>query len=396
MKQKLIYIAGFRQHAGKTTTSLGIISELAKYYPKEKIGYIKPVGQEMYTLPDGRKVDKDAKIIERFGIQGLDMDHVSPVRMASGFTRNYLKANNKAELREQYKNDILKAIEALKDKEIIIVEGTGHPGVGGIVGLSNSKVSKLLNADIIYLASGGLGKSIDMLETDMSYFANEGCKVKGIIFNKVIENKRDSMKEVITEELINSMFTKFPDDINILGYLPELEYLNNPSMQLMLKKFPDAHAVGNVNDKIWHPPCRKIKIISLPYRAFEPEEHIRARDVVVITSESEKRVQKILDYHKSLEDEGGLGGLIFTCRKDKCNYNSNYNKIIEYNIPAFYVNDDTAETDYKLYECYQNTKIQVYDDEKIQSIQDLFTNYFETEKFLKAFDLNTKPISQNS
>ncbi|MBN2651801.1 MAG: AAA family ATPase [Spirochaetales bacterium] len=396
MRQKLIYIAGFRQHAGKTTTSLGIISELSKYYPLEKIGYIKPVGQEMYTLPDGRKVDKDAKIIERFGIQGLDMDHVSPIRIASGFTKDFLRSDHREELMLEYRNRILEAVETLKDKEIIIVEGTGHPGVGGVVGLSNSKVSKLLDADIIYLAGGGLGKALDMLETDMSYFAHEGCRVKGIIFNKVLADKRDSMKDIITEGLINSMFKNFPDTIKILGYLPELEYLNKPSMYLMLKKFPTAYAVGNINDTIWLTPCRKIKIISLPNRVFKPCEYLKAHDVVVITAASKRRLQRILDYHKSIKSEGGLGGIVLTCKKPSIKIIKNIKKIIKYNIPAFYVDEDTAETDIRLYECYNNTKIQTFDSEKIKSIQSMFAQYFETDKFMDAFGLDPTPNSEKN
>ena len=64
--QTIIYIAGFRQHAGKTFTSIGLISRLREIYTPEEIGYIKPVGQELFTLPNGEKIDKDAIIIKEF------------------------------------------------------------------------------------------------------------------------------------------------------------------------------------------------------------------------------------------------------------------------------------------------------------------------------------------
>ena len=39
MKPKIIYIAGFRQHAGKTTTSLGMIHSLSRIFdPDDQAG----------------------------------------------------------------------------------------------------------------------------------------------------------------------------------------------------------------------------------------------------------------------------------------------------------------------------------------------------------------------
>ena len=67
-KPNVIFIAGERQHAGKTTTSLVIISALSKFMDPKDIGYFKPVGQEMVTLPNGEKIDKDVLIIKQFTV----------------------------------------------------------------------------------------------------------------------------------------------------------------------------------------------------------------------------------------------------------------------------------------------------------------------------------------
>ena len=50
----------------KLTTSLGIISALSKYMDPKGIDNFKPVGQEMVTLPNGEKIDKDVLIIKQF------------------------------------------------------------------------------------------------------------------------------------------------------------------------------------------------------------------------------------------------------------------------------------------------------------------------------------------
>ena len=140
MAPLIIYVAGFRQHAGKTITSLGLLSSLQKYIPPEKLGYIKPVGQELVELQDGKRVDKDALIIEKFGgIPDIDLECISPVRLGSGFTKKYLDAPDRKARTNELRDKILTAFKKLAHKDIIIAEGTGHPGVGGIVGWSNAR-----------------------------------------------------------------------------------------------------------------------------------------------------------------------------------------------------------------------------------------------------------------
>ena len=69
MKPKIIYIAGFRQHAGKTTTSLGMIHSLSRIFDPDDIGYIKPVGQETvlqrHTVHHLHLGEVDHRILER-------------------------------------------------------------------------------------------------------------------------------------------------------------------------------------------------------------------------------------------------------------------------------------------------------------------------------------------
>ena len=55
-KPVVVFIAGERQHAGKTVTSLGIISALCNHIDPADIGYFKPVGQELVTLPNGERI----------------------------------------------------------------------------------------------------------------------------------------------------------------------------------------------------------------------------------------------------------------------------------------------------------------------------------------------------
>ncbi len=66
MPPTIVYITGFRQHAGKTVTALGILSRLRRIMDPSRIAYLKPVGQELVTLSDGSQIDKDARLLQEF------------------------------------------------------------------------------------------------------------------------------------------------------------------------------------------------------------------------------------------------------------------------------------------------------------------------------------------
>ncbi len=384
----IIYVAGFRQHAGKTFTSLGLISQLRRFLKPEEIGYIKPVGQELFTLPDGRKIDKDAVIIKEFILPTLDMNSVSPVRLGRGVTKKFLSSDNQEMVVKGYQDSIDKAILDLKDKKVIIAEGTGHPGVGGIVNLSNSAVSSRLNADIIYLAGGGIGKTLDMLEVDINYFHSTGARVKGIIFNKLIPNKIDDMKKYITQDYLTKRFSKDDEPIHILGWIPEVKGLNKPSMRLIQKSFPTAIAAGEVDDDQWGIPCSGVTIVSQSNRTFKPIEHIKTGDVIILSSYSTRRLKKILTYNKTLAKDNKISGIIFTCAKVNDALKKSMKMVINERVPALYVEDDTSLADEKLYKCIKNTKLQSYDKNKNQRIIETFNDHFDIEELKKAFKLD--------
>lgn len=387
-KPTIIYIAGFRQHAGKTFTSIGLISQLRKFLPPEEIGYIKPVGQELFTLPDGRKIDKDAVIIKEFVLPTLDMDVVSPVRLGRGVTKTFLASDNQGEIVRGYCKDIDEAIERLSTKKVIVAEGTGHPGVGGIVNLSNSGVANRLGADIIYLAGGGIGKTLDMLEVDFNYFHTTGARIKGIIFNKLIPSKVDEMKKYITEEYLTKRFSKDGSKIHILGWLPEVKGLNKPSMRLIKKSFPDAIVPGSMDTKEWSVPCSGVTIVSQSYRTFKPQDHIKPGNIVIISSHSHRRLKKILAYNKKLGADEKITGFIFTCTQVSENLRRSIKMVMGQRVPALYVSEDTSSADDKLYKCIKNTKLQSYDSEKNRRIIDIFDKNFDTQSLKEAFNID--------
>jgi len=383
----IVFIAGERQHAGKTVTSLGIISALSNHIDPQDIGYFKPVGQEMITLPNGERIDKDVRIIKEFtGLDMPDMGMLSPVKIVSGVTRDYITGTQQKEITARFEQAVHNTLDALSDKKLIIAEGTGHPGVGSVVGMANSRVANLLEAKILYLVGGGIGRTIDELEVDLSYFSHHHSRVAGVLFNKVLPDKVEMMADVLTEEALDRIFPEWEPSLKVFGYMPQVKYLNNPSMHLISHSFKEHRTIrGGRSASAWHLPCRKVKIISQDYDFFNPAI-LRPRDIAVIGAGSHRRVKKIVEYNHSLPDEK-LGGLILTCANDQTPDANTIEVLANSCLPAIAVQKDTADTDATLYKCFNNTKLQLYDRMKHKLIVDLFAEHFDVERFIRTFGL---------
>ena len=387
-KPPVVFIAGERQHAGKTVTSLGLISALTNHIDPADIGYFKPVGQEMVTLPNGERIDKDVRIVKEFtGLDMPDMGMLSPVRVVSGVTKDYITGTQQKEITRRFEASIHKTLESLSGKKLIIAEGTGHPGVGSVVGLANSRVANLLDARILYLVGGGIGRTVDELEVDLSYFSHHHSRVAGILFNKVLPTKVDMMKEILTESSLERIFPEWDPALKVFGYMPQVKYLNNPSMHLISQSFKEHKAMrcGRCASA-WHLPCRKIKIISQDYEFFNPEGSLRPRDIAVLGASSRRRLKKLIDFNRSLPEEK-LGGIILTCATEDMPDASAMELLKDSGLPVIAVKQDTAESDALLYKCFNNTKLQLYDTMKHQLIVKLFEEHFDAKRFIRSFGI---------
>ncbi len=385
----VVFIAGERQHAGKTVASLGLIATLSNIIDPKDIGYFKPVGQEMVELPDGVKIDKDIQIVQEFTkLHMPDLGMLSPVRVVSGVTRKYLQSEDPQRITAGFETAIARALDALGDKKLIIAEGTGHPGVGSVVGLSNARVANLLGARILYLVGGGIGRTLDELEVDLSYFSHHHSRVAGVLFNKVDPDKRQQMVDVLTEGAVQRMFPNFDPPLRVFGHLPRVTYLNNPSMHLIAKSFR-GHRVMPCQgcEESWYRACRTVKIFSQDYRRFSPETRLQERDIAVIGAGSRRRVKRLVELNESLPAGQKLGGIILTCANEQMPDEVTSSYLRAGTVPAIAVPSDTAETDAILYQCFSNTKLQPYDKVKHSRIVELFAKHFDLDHFVSALGL---------
>jgi len=230
---KGFFIAATGQNVGKTTTCLGLLSGLKKIY--QKIGFIKPVGQEHIETDGGDHVDKDVLLFKTYFNLLDPYEEMSPVLLPRGFTRDYLDGLvDHDDLVEKIKTSYRSITSR---NEITVIEGTGHTGVGSIIDLNNAQVAAHLKSPVIIVASGGLGSSFDELTLNYTQCEKYGVKVAGVILNRVLEDKREMILEYIPKAL-----KKW--NIPLLGCIPYNSFLSSPTMNDFELLFKTALLTG--------------------------------------------------------------------------------------------------------------------------------------------------------
>lgn len=211
---KNIYVAATSQHVGKTTSTLGLVSCFMRQ--GFDVGYCKPVGQKSLSL-DNTIADKDTFLFANLIKFNIVPEVHSPVILGKGATEQYLDNPEEYDLESL----ILSAEKKLsKAHQMVIYEGTGHPGVGSVADLSNAKVAKLLNAGVVMIVEGGIGSTIDKLNMSTSLFREEGVPILGVIINKVIPEKQEKVKDYVGRWLAKNNL----DLLGVIPYDPTLAY----------------------------------------------------------------------------------------------------------------------------------------------------------------------------
>ena len=234
---KKIFIAATRQNDGKTTLSLGLIHCLKKRFAK--IGFIKPIGQR-YLVEQGYKVDEDSVLIEHIYGSSADIKDMSPVAIERGFTEEYLKKGQK----EALVRKILDSFDKIsKDKDLVIIEGTGHAGVGSCFDLSNAVVAKMLDAKVLLITEGGVGRPIDEIMLNRPLFDKEGVDLIGVIVNKVLPEKYEKINK-----LVRLGFQR--KGVNVFGVVKYNELLSRPTINEILQEIDGTELLCGSKERL--------------------------------------------------------------------------------------------------------------------------------------------------
>ncbi len=212
-----LFVAATQQNDGKTTTALGLFSALKKRLGR--IGFIKPVGQRFIEV-EGKRIDEDTLLIDETFDVHTPLEDMSPIAVEPDFTRRYIDNANADFLQRRIRNSFDRACW---EKDFVIIEGTGHAGVGSVFDLSNAHVAHLLKSKVLLITGGGIGRPIDEVVLNKALFDQEGVEIVGVILNKVIPEKLETIRDFARRGLDRL-------GIDLLGVMPVEPILASPTL----------------------------------------------------------------------------------------------------------------------------------------------------------------------
>lgn len=362
---KKIFIAATHQNDGKTTVALGLIFNLKERF--KKVGFIKPIGQR-YLQEEGVKVDEDSVLVEKIlkscGVR-CGLKDTSPIAVEKGFTENYISNPQKKAIERQ----ISQAFRRVgKDRDIVIIEGTGHAGVGSVFDHSNARVARMLKSRVIIVSSGGIGRPIDEIALNKALFDKEGVRLAGVIINKVLPDKFDKISALVRKGLKRL-------GVDVLGVVPYNKILDSCTIRQIAEEVDFKLLSGQefLNKRV-------NKIIVGAMQVRDAIRYFKDEMLIITPGDREDIITAVIDA-ESLNAKAGIkvSGIILTggimpndvIMKRLCNTD----------IPVLFSARDTFLVASQIKD--MNIKIDPQDKEKIDIVSEMAKKYLETEKIME-------------
>ena len=356
-----IYVAATRQDDGKTTCSLGLYAALEKKFPR--IGYIKPVGQRFVEVA-GRKVDEDSVLFSDTYDVNLPIEAMSPIAVDRMFTRNYLKEGNLPAMQET----IASAFNRVAwEHDFVIIEGTGHAGVGSVIDLSNAQVAQLLGSKVIIVTTGGVGRPVDEVSLNLALFEKQGVEVIGVVLNKVLPSKIEALRP-----WAEKAFAK--KNLPILGVIPYLGELRRPILAQVAKELGGEFLSGESFKR------RRVRSIAIgAMTAARIKDQLGAGSLLITPGDREDLLLAALEFQPKRSTDSKLAGIVLT---DGLRPQPGLIRMMnEKGIPSVAVAADSYSVTAKIER--MTVKTDPGDEEKIKVIQQTVAKHIELGTILK-------------
>lgn len=355
-----VFIAATRQNDGKTTTSLGLLAALRNVYPR--IGYIKPVGQRFVEI-DEQKIDEDTILMDRVYQLNCPLVDMSPIAVEPDFTRKYLQSSNYDALVKR----IQKAFDRVAwEKDFVLCEGSGHAGVGSVFDLSNARVAKILQAKVIIVTQGGIGRPIDEVSLNQALFEKEGVEIIGVILNKVTPEKIDYIADFARRGLKRK-------NLELLGVIPHQAMLTRPTMEFVQEEL--GADLLNGPDQVHN---RVEEVIVGAMEVQNASSFFRPGVLVIASGDREDII--LAAASTLLSGNDGLAGVILT---GSLRPSPGARRIIEkMPFPVLVVSDDSYDVASKVHDLIVKTRPN--ETEKIALIRDLIAKHVDVGRIVEA------------
>lgn len=356
--EKRLFVAATNQNDGKTTSSLGFVKGFGGL--AQSVGFIKPIGQR-YVQVNSEKIDEDSLLVQQVCGLNYQLRDMNPIAVEPDFTRRYL--DSPESMKPELTKMILESFKvAARGNDLVVIEGTGHAGVGSVFDLCNASVAKLLDAKAVIVTLGGIGRPVDEVAVNRSLFEKEGVPVVGVVVNKVLPEKLEQTRYYLDKAFKRS-------GLPLLGVIPYAPRLAWPTVQQVAETM-NAEVV-NGHDRLSNPVAQVIIGAMTPHNAitFVQDKALLIvpgdRDDIVLAAVTMDLLRKDMDL-SGIVITGGLRPqpqtMDLVCRTD---------------IPVLVVDEGTYDAASRMRDIL--VKIRVTDSEKIQLAARLVREYVDLQ-----------------
>lgn len=359
---KKLFVAATRQNDGKSTICLGLLQILREKY--SEVGFMKPVGQH-YVEVEGYKVDEDVVLMRDVCKISDNLKDMNPITVEKGFTEKYIQEGGL----ERYVQLIENSYKRIsQDKNLMLIEGTGHAGVGAVFDLSNASVAKLLNSKVLLISTGGIGKPIDEIMINKALFDQEGVKLMGVVINKVLPHKYDKIKRITTLGLKRKK-------IRLLGVIPFQECLTYPTMEQIME------ATGG--ELLYGEKFLQKRVVNILVGAMEPYHalaHFAPHSLIIVPGDREDIILAVIAGERVLGEDYEVAGMVLT--GGLLPHKGVLRLMKESRFPILLSEDDTYTTTKRVHE--RRVKIRAIDKDKVREAAQLVKDYLEVEEIISS------------
>jgi len=196
-----ILISSSEEYSGKSAVCIGLGMIL-----KEKgysVGYMKPIGNLLIDI-NGVLADEDAEEMRKI----LELDDpakdITPIMLTESLTNDALMGVEKN--LDKTLTDAYSSIS--KNKDVVLIEGTGGIGGGAMYNLSDPEVASELGTKILLITRYDSVFAVDRILCDFKLIPDPEM-LAGVILNDVSENDLEKVSELVVPFLENKGITLF-------------------------------------------------------------------------------------------------------------------------------------------------------------------------------------------
>ena len=201
-----LLITATEESTGKTAIALALAT--IAHERGHSVGYMKPKGTRLQSNV-GKTLDEDPMLARELLDLDAEMHELEPVVYSPTFIDGAMRGQeDPAELSEQIRTQFDGLAEG---RDLMIVEGGGSLTTGGIVGLTDSDVADLLDADVMLVADYTQPADIDGI---LAAVDDLGENLAGIVFNRIA----DTAFEELNSDVIPFLESR---GIEVFGAVPQ-------------------------------------------------------------------------------------------------------------------------------------------------------------------------------